>query len=174
MSRFNENKNHQLYMPRTPNWLIRWGISILAIIFFGMLLVVSFFPYSRIISGEIVIGKRKDTLYNAYIPVSESNYVGVIKLESKEFKGLEVGQKVVVHLENYPFIEYGSLIGNVSNISKTFLTDKKRWNYVEVTLKELYTSLGKQIPFEGQLYGQAQISIGDDSLLNRLVKNNLE
>lgn len=80
-------------------------------------------------------------------------------------------QRVILKLESYPYHEYGSLQGLVE--SKSLVPNKDDQYAIVVRVArskegKLITSFGKEIPFEQQLQGKAEIITEDKGLLERI------
>lgn len=76
------------------------------------------------------------------------------------------GEKVLIKLDNYQYQEFGMLEGRVQNVSLT--PDKDGNYYVDVLLpKGLKTSYNKQLPFDKELKGNAEIVTKDLRLIDR-------
>lgn len=79
---------------------------------------------------------------------------------------VEIGQRVNIKLHNYPYQEFGMLVGSVENISEVPNNDMYS---ADVALKnKLTTSYQKSIPKVQDLKGDAEILTDDISLLLRL------
>ena len=76
------------------------------------------------------------------------------------------GQKVLIKLDNYRYQEFGIVEGRVQNIS---LTPGEKGNYyVDVLLLNgLKTSYNKNLPFDKELKGNAEIVTQDLRLIER-------
>ena len=71
-------------------------------------------------------------------------------------------------LENYSYIEYGMLVGTVSNIS--LIPDADNFYFIDVSLNnELVTTYNKQLDFKHELFGQAEIITQDLRLIERVL-----
>lgn len=78
---------------------------------------------------------------------------------------IKKGQRVNIKLSNYPYQEYGFLIGKVNHVSK--IPSDSIYS-VDITLKDgLITSYKKTLPNTLELHGQAEIITNDISLLMR-------
>lgn len=76
------------------------------------------------------------------------------------------GEKVLIKLDNYRFQEYGIVEGKVQNISLS--PDEKGNYYVDVILpKSLKTSYNKNLTFDKELRGNAEIVTQDLRLIER-------
>jgi multidrug resistance efflux pump len=80
-------------------------------------------------------------------------------------------QKVLINLKAYPFEEFGSLKGEIKDISQSMLDSAYA---VEVTLNEgLTTSRGRTIPEQPVLQGHGEIVTNDKSIFERLFESML-
>jgi len=100
------------------------------------------------------------------IPSKNSGYIGKIKAPIQNAGKIKIGQKVNISLANYPATEFGMLNGKVENIS---LFPDKDGNYlVDVSLsKKLITSYNKQIEFQQEMRGKAEIITENLRLIER-------
>jgi HlyD family secretion protein len=118
--------------------------------------------YQNISTGEevfnIIPTKKSDMLGKVYLPISRSGKV-------------EVGQKAILKIENFPQNEFGTLNGRVDNISLVPSVEGGFLTYtVEVSLPNgLNTSYKKELPYLPNMIGQADIITADISLLERFV-----
>ncbi|HMR15056.1 MAG TPA: HlyD family secretion protein, partial [Mariniflexile sp.] len=78
-----------------------------------------------------------------------------------------VGQKVFIKLDNYPYQQYGMLIGKVTNFS---ISPDKDGNYtVFISLPQgTTTSYNKTFKFSQELLGNAEIITEDLSVAERM------
>lgn len=81
------------------------------------------------------------------------------------------GQKVNIRLENFPDNEYGILRAKVENISLVPSVTNQALNYtVGISLPDgLRTTYKKELPFQPNMQGQAEIITEDISLLERFI-----
>lgn len=100
------------------------------------------------------------------VPVESSKLLGKIQLPLKGAGEVVKGQHVNIRFENYPYLEYGMVKGEVFNISKVPQDD---FYTVEVTLPEgLKTYYGYEIGFSQNMQGQAEILTDNMRLLQRI------
>jgi len=79
---------------------------------------------------------------------------------------VKTGQRVNIKLENYPYQEFGMIVGEMGSISKIPNGSSYR---ADVLLKNgLITSYGDSLPLVQQAIGQAEILTDEVSLLTRL------
>lgn len=95
-------------------------------------------------SGNQIIGKMYTPLYNS----------GRIKL----------GNKVNIYLDNYPYQDNGIIEGNISFMSK--IPEKDSY-LITVSLPHGVSTSQKEIPFNEELKGKAEILLDDKSLFQR-------
>lgn len=115
--------------------------------------------------GENQFIKAGDAVVSI-IPKDKIAVVGRMQVPSNNSGKITQGQKVLIKLDNYRYQEYGIVEGKVQNISLT--PDDKGNYYVDIILpKGLKTSYNKQLPFDKELKGNAQIVTQDLRLLER-------
>ena len=102
------------------------------------------------------------------IPIVREGYVGKVKAPILNSGKIKVGQKVNIRLFNFPDREFGVLRGEVGNIS--LVPDKDGNLLIDVSLpKGLESSYKKQIPFQQEMKGSADIVTEDLRLIERLL-----
>lgn len=104
----------------------------------------------------------------AIIPTKENGYVGKVKAPTQNSGKIKVGQTVNIRLENYPNREFGVIKGKVKAISLT--PDKEGDLLMDISLpKKMETSHKKQIIFQQEMSGTADIITEDLRLIERLL-----
>ena len=81
------------------------------------------------------------------------------------------GQKVRLKLNNYPYQEFGQLIGEVTNISliPTTISETQNAYFITISLpQDLITTYKKEITFTPEMTGTAEIITEDLRLLDRI------
>jgi multidrug resistance efflux pump len=102
------------------------------------------------------------------IPTTEEGYVGKVKAPALNSGKIKVGQRVNIRLANFPDREFGVLKGEVKNIS--LVPDKDGNLLLDVSLTNgLKTSYKKQIPFQQEMKGSAEIITKDLRLIERIL-----
>jgi hypothetical protein len=107
------------------------------------------------------------------VPQSQDKIVGRVLLAVEKSGKVTVGQRVVMKLDNYPFQEYGTVTGKVA--SKSPVPKNREYTIIVDDLEmtstgKLITSAQKQVPFEQQLLGTAEIVTDDKGFLERVVE----
>ncbi|EPE9899580.1 putative HlyD-family transporter [Flavobacterium psychrophilum] len=104
----------------------------------------------------------------AVIPTNESGYIGKVKATAQNSGKIKIGQTVNIRLANYPDREFGIIKGNIKAISLTPDADGNL--LINVSLpKGLETSYKKQIVFQQEMSGTADIVTEDLRLIERLL-----
>jgi len=108
------------------------------------------------------------------VPDSSHTIIGKAILPVARSGKVEAGQKVNIHIHNFPENEYGILRGTVQHISlvpnQTGENKETVYYSVEITLTNgLITTYKKELPYLQNMQGQADIITEDLSLLERLV-----
>lgn len=144
---------------RVPPSILRWGITVIALVLIALLAGAYFFKYPDTLSGQATISARNDA--KGSMPVC------TLLLPAQGSGKVKVGQRALVRLINYPDQEFGYLEGRVERISYTPNTDG---NYlVQIHLPNgLVTNYGVQLPTNRQMQGSADLIIEDIRLLVRL------
>ncbi|WP_295336783.1 HlyD family secretion protein [Flavobacterium sp.] len=102
------------------------------------------------------------------IPVIENGFIGKAKAPAQNSGKIKIGQIVNIRLSNYPDREFGVVKGNIKAISLT--PDKDGNLLIDVSLPNgLQTSYKKQISFQQEMIGKADIITEDLRLLERLL-----
>lgn len=102
------------------------------------------------------------------IPTTQKGFVGKVKALALNSGKIKIGQQVNIRLANFPDREFGVLKGEVKNIS--LVPDKDGNLLIDVILpKGLQTSYKKQIPFQQEMKGSAEIITEDLRLLERIL-----
>ena len=104
----------------------------------------------------------------AVIPTNESGYIGKVKAPAQNSGKIKIGQTVNIRLANYPDREFGIIKGIIKAISLT--PDKDGNLLINVSLPNgLETSYKKQIVFQQEMSGTADIVTEDLRLIERLL-----
>ncbi|WPO83301.1 HlyD family efflux transporter periplasmic adaptor subunit [Chryseobacterium sp. JJR-5R] len=115
--------------------------------------------------GENQFIKAGDVILSI-LPRSRDKIVGRMSVPAVNSGKIVAGEKVLIKLDNYRYQEYGIVEGKVQNISLS--PDKDGNYYVDVVLpKGLKTSYHKNLVFDKELRGNAEIVTQDLRLLER-------
>lgn len=102
---------------------------------------------------------------------------GQILLPAMGAGKVKIGQEAIIKLNDFPYNEYGSITGTVSDISLTTNTEKTEQGNMETYLvtvrfpKGLVTNYGQPIDFKHEAKGTAEIITKDRRLIERLFDN---
>ena len=105
------------------------------------------------------------------VPDSTYTIIGKAMLPVDRSGKVKAGQKVNIHVQNFPENEFGILRGTVQHISLVPVqTGETIYYSVEISLPNgLMTTYKKELPYLPNMQGQADIITEDLSLLERLV-----
>jgi hypothetical protein len=110
------------------------------------------------------------------IPKSD-RAIGQLILPIQGAGKVKKGQEVIVKLEDYPYMEYGSIKGKVQSISlttNTTKTEKGDFETYMITIdfpQQLKTNYGTVLDFKFEAKGTAEIITNDRRLIQRLFDN---
>lgn len=102
------------------------------------------------------------------IPNNKTGYIGKATAAALNSGKIKIGQKVNISLSNFPEREFGSIKGIVTGISLT--PDKEGNLLINISFPEgLKTSYNKEISFQQEMSGTANIISDDLRLIERLL-----
>ncbi|GLU55561.1 HlyD family efflux transporter periplasmic adaptor subunit [Dyadobacter frigoris] len=110
------------------------------------------------------------------VPKQEALF-GQVLLPAMGSGKVKTGQEVIVKLEDYPYMEYGSITGKVNSISLTSNSVKTSEGDVETYLvtisfpEELKTNYGTKLQPKFEMKGSAEIITNDRRLIQRFFDN---
>jgi len=110
------------------------------------------------------------------VPKQEKAF-GQVILPAQGSGKIKTGQEVIVKLDNYPYMEYGSVTGRIKSISLTTNITKTEKNEVETYMllvdfpNQLKTNYGTNLAFKTEAKGSAEIITNDRRLIQRLFDN---
>jgi HlyD family secretion protein len=106
------------------------------------------------------------------VPDNEQEIIGKASVPLTGAGKVEVGQRVNIKLDNFPYLEFGFLEGEISNLSMVPVTNENGTYYTaEIKLKNnLTTNSNKILPFNQEMQGYAEVITKDRRLIERLVE----
>ncbi len=136
-----------------PPWIVRWGTVLIAIVILTLLIGAAWFRYPDRISSQVVLTSSNPIKGKLFLPVKDAGKV-------------KIGNSVVLHFDNYPYMQYGTVKGTVARVS---LVPESKHYCVEIDLPEgLKTNYKKDLAFSQNMTGQGQILTDSKSLLVRI------
>jgi len=94
-------------------------------------------------------------------------YLAKIQLPIQNSGKVKTGQKVMIQLDDYPYLEYGLLTGNISKIS---LVPDNGYYVAEIILpSKLITTYGIDISLRNELKGTSEIIVKNQRLLYKFI-----
>lgn len=107
----------------------------------------------------------------------EDKAFGQVILPAQGSGKVKNGQEVIIKLDNYPYMEYGSISGRVKSISLTTSIEKTEKSNIETYMvlvdfpNQLKTNYGTVLDFKAEAKGTAEIIANDRRLIQRLFDN---
>lgn len=111
------------------------------------------------------------------IVAKEEQALGQVSLPAMGSGKIKIGQEVIVKLDNFPYMEYGSIKGQVNSISLTTNITKTENSNIDTYMvlvdfpDQLKTNYGKQLDFRAEAKGTAEIITNDRRLVQRFFDN---
>lgn len=87
-------------------------------------------------------------------------YIGLIKIPSSNYKQINIGQKVNIYLEEYPYTEFGILIGTIASVNNI---QKNGFYNIIINIPRI-TDLNREIIIDDFIYGKAKIFTKETSI----------
>ena len=108
-----------------------------------------------------------ETLFTI-VPKDMDGIIGRVTLPIRNSGKVKAGQKVIIKLDNYPFEEWGSLLGEIENISEVPKQGEEAFYTLYIGVRDLTTSFGKTIIFKQEMQGTAEIVVEELTILQRI------
>ena len=149
------NRAFQLLTTRIDMWISTYLLIAPAN---GTISFSKFWSSNQSVSAnEVVMG---------IIPENPGEIIGRMTLDMQRSGKVEVGQQVIIKLSSYPYLEYGTIMGNVK--SKSSVADSDNY-IIEVSLPNgLTTIYDKTLEFSHNMSGTAEIITDNQSILQRI------
>lgn len=110
-------------------------------------------------SGDIVF---------SILPLNTKDLVGKLTIPSQNSGKVILGQKVLIKLDNFPYQQFGMLVGKVANISVSPDIEGNYFVYINMP-NGTKTSYNKLLPFTQELIGNAEIITENLSIAQRIL-----
>lgn len=110
------------------------------------------------------------------VPKDEKVF-GQVTLPARGAGKIKIGQEVIIKLDNYPYMEYGTVTGKVKSISLTTNTTRTEKSEIETYMvvvdfpHQLKTNYGTKLTFKAEARGSAEIITNDRRLIHRFFDN---
>lgn len=147
------------------NQLIAWEQAfVLKTPISGQVTFTNFWSVNQFVSeGNVVF---------TVVPADEQEIIGKATIPVTGAGKVEVGQKVNIKLDNYPYMEFGILQGEITNLSMVPVSSEQGSYYTaEIKLdNNLITNYNRKLPFSQEMQGYAEIITKDRRLIERLVE----
>lgn len=124
--------------------------------------VVSFHDYWGV-NQNVKLG---NTVFSI-LPVDTSELIGKLEIPSQNAGKVKIGQKVFIKLDNYPHQQYGSVLGQVTNISSSTNNEGNYTIFISLP-NGTKTSYNINIGFTQEMIGSAEIITEDLSIAERI------
>jgi hypothetical protein len=153
------SKEVQDLLGKVPSWLIRNGNLMVFVILLLLVAGTWFFKYPDIISAPVVVTTKA---------TDKGLVTGSVQVKMSGKGKIKTGQRVILKFTNYPYLEYGTVRGIVGKIAELPSGDSYA---LEVDLPEkMNSSFGKNLDFQDELKGIAEIVTEEISLMERMLK----
>lgn len=101
------------------------------------------------------------------VPSKIGSLIGKVTVPVQNSGKIKLGQEVIIKLDNYPFQEWGSLMGEIIDISEVPKKGEALY-MIYVSIDTLITSYNKNLEFKQEMQGKAEIITEELSVLDRI------
>lgn len=167
------SEDTQEIMGVVPNRFVRWGVSVIGLIFVGILIGSYFIRYPETVQAPAVVflkdAKAADTTgffleeKTGIVPDS-CCITAQAYLPSKGFGKVALGQTVYVSLDCFPEMEFGKLKGKIVSICTRL---QNSCYAVEIGFPTgVRTTYGKRLSFLSEMQGNCEVVTQDKRLID--------
>ncbi|MCL2652069.1 MAG: hypothetical protein FWD60_13740 [Candidatus Azobacteroides sp.] len=142
---------NQAIIGRIPSWLVKWGNLIILLVFILLLYISFHFTIPITVQGQVQI--TEDSIF-IIIPQAKLNKI-------------DKGQEVGLRMDDYPYMEYGTLHGKTS-IDQVIR--KENTAYIPIVLSDERNSVNHKDLLPG-MQGTGDIVIEKLPLFYRIIKS---
>ena len=150
-----------------PSWITRYGISVMLGLFLMVFSLGYMIRLPQTLSAPVVIHSEVDPTSNG--PASMS---GILEIPSQSIGRIVAGQQVIIKLRPFPYLEYGTIQGIVTDVPPVpRKTEDNELHYqVSVSLPDgLNDSGGQSTQLLPEMDGTAEIVTGEIRLIEYLI-----
>mgnify|MGYP001552254824 CR=1 FL=1 len=147
-----------------PPRIVRWGMTIIFVAVVGLISFSIVFIYPDVVTAPVtIVSKQVHGL---------TSTIGIMQLPVKGSGKIKAGQHVIIKVENYPYIEYGTIKGIVEEIDSV-PTTRGEGSYYKTVIQlpdGPVTNYHKKLGDFQIMYGTAEIITNKRSLFSRFIK----
>ncbi|WP_286761496.1 HlyD family secretion protein [Salegentibacter sp. UBA1130] len=110
---------------------------------------------------------NSDETVFSILPLGNPNYFGKLIVPSQSVGKISIGQKVLIKLNNFPSEQYGTLVGEIENLSVSPNIEGNYFAYISLP-QGTTTSYNITLSLGQELVGMAEIITEDLSLAQRI------
>jgi len=148
----------QNLLNKNPDWFILKGNFFISIVLIISLSIMCYYvKYLEFINSKVTIDSFKIKDHNKFI-------TGRLTASQNDLNKIQEGQKVIVKLYDFPYQEYGVLSAQIQETS----INTKNPHINIIFPKGLKTSYNKNILFDKELKGNAEIIVQDTLLITKI------
>ena len=112
--------------------------------------------------------------YLTIVPDEHQSVIGIVHVPQASFGKVDIGQKVNVKLEGYPYMEYGMLVGTIGHLSSVPEVLSNGQSAPQYTAEILFengmkTTYGRELRMVQKMDGSAEIITEERSLIMRFL-----
>jgi len=140
---------------KIPNWITRWGISVIFSILLFIVIVSNFIIYPEVIRGKILI--QNNHLNIAYC---------LFQIPQEQVYRIKTGNEVILKFERYPFQKFGVVKAQIVNISDSSINGNFLFTIKLVDQLNKYQNM--QVVIKKNMSADCEIIVDKKSIFKRL------
>lgn len=142
---------NQYIVGKIPSWIARWG-NFLIMIIIAILLFLSFkLKYPVVLQGSVEINGR----------------IVYIAIPDFKFKYISEYQTVCLKMDDYPFVDYGFILGRVGNLKQVIDKEDKKYIPIDILDKRILT---RELKLTVGMQGSGEITVENRPIIYRVFK----
>jgi hypothetical protein len=163
---FSEN-DYQDILEYHPNWILRWGVTIIAILILLLIFASMYIDEPELIKSKYVLTLKHKLTKNSEIYNKDSNEcICKLFLEIQEKNKLQLGKKVNLEFRLEKTGKIYSVEGIVDSIE--FNPDREKYELAVYFISGIDYDIESEIIKNGILIGEVNILIDKKSLFDRI------
>jgi hypothetical protein len=146
-------------LSKIPNWITRWGISVVLSVFLILLLLSNIIRLPNLLKTKAIVCHEDKDKFNLRIPVYQALLADI-----------HPGSIFVLKFDNYPFMKYGIYSDTIRDIIPIRMQNDTFYLNVNVPSR-IKTNMKKDIVAVDGLTADCEIAISETSVFKKFINS---
>jgi hypothetical protein len=143
-------------LSKIPNWITRWGISLICLILFFVIFISNFIIYPDVIRGKLVVQN-----------INADTTICRFEIPQEQIYRIKSGEELILKFERFPFQKFGIVKSQILCTSDSVING---YLLYKIQLHKLAkTSSNQQIRIYGGMAADCEIIVEKRSTLKMLL-----